>query len=188
MENPVHEEAGGETFDVEEEPAEKPSKKKKKKGKKKGKGKKGSGKVDKEHRLANKDDRNRETEFGEVSWTNEPRKCQDCFFLLVMLCYWVAMGIFKHASDHGDWKRLLLPEDLDGKTCGMGDFKDCPQLYFANPLADPKDRRCVANCPSKSGELVCDCGYCEFQPRVPSSSASQRGLNAWLGVAFQAMV
>jgi hypothetical protein len=59
----------------------------------------------------------------------------------------------------------MLPTDKNGNSCGMdngvgGNYKNCENLYFANPLVDPKDRRCVAKCPESTGEVVCDCGYC----------------------------
>jgi|EP01046_Picozoa_sp_COSAG06_P052652 hypothetical protein len=112
FENPIVE---PDTFDKEESG---PSKRK---GKKKGK-KKGGGKISAvtEHRLANRDDRGRETRVGEVAWTNDPRKCQDCCFCFVMVAYALVMVvIYHHAATTGDWRRLLVPQDRNGMSCGM---------------------------------------------------------------------
>jgi hypothetical protein len=36
---------------------------------------------------------------------------------------------------HGDVKKLLAPMDGAGNFCGVGDFKDYPNLYFSNLFA-----------------------------------------------------
>lgn len=46
---------------------------------------------------------------------------------------------------------------------------NCPQLYFADPIGDPKDRRCIGTCPRATGDIVCDCGYCGNGTRVEMS-------------------
>ena len=39
-------------------------------------------------------------------------------------------------------------------------YERCTMLYFADPLNDPKDRRCVQSCPINPLDIVCNCGYC----------------------------
>ena len=75
--------------------------------------------------------------------------------------------IFNHAAKNGDWKRLLVPQDKNGMSCGLDNglpgknYEGCKQLYFADPITDPKDRRCVSECPTGAGDIVCDwCANC----------------------------
>ena len=91
-----------------------------------------------------------------------------------MAIYWAALiGVAIYAEENGNWKKLIVPQDKHKKSCGLdndadpvncpnGDcnYANCPYLYFANPVGDPEDVRCVAACPTATGQIVCDCGYC----------------------------
>ena len=163
-ENPA---AAAETFDVED------------KGKKKGKKKQKKGKTETgetvERKLASRAERERTGKsWKDVTWTTEPRRCQDCSCCIGMLVYWAAMvWIAIYSAQNGDWKRLVVPQDKYKHSCGMDNkpdpanckdgncnFNNCPFLYFANPVGKPEDVRCVEACPKESGDIVCDCGYC----------------------------
>lgn len=105
------------------------------------------------------------------------RSCQDCFFLLLFIAFWIGMIIVAiTASRVGQPDRLLYGTDYIGNLCGVDniaagkvpsnfsrDFTSKPYLYYLFvPPFDSYYKICVESCPTQSffiptspDELIC---------------------------------
>ncbi|KAI9332914.1 plasma-membrane choline transporter-domain-containing protein [Zopfochytrium polystomum] len=105
------------------------------------------------------------------------RSCHDAAFLILLIAFWVGMWIIAStAVAYGDPKRLLLPSDSLGNTCGTNtnangtDLSDKPNLFYlnpANPLSNPSV--CVANCPNSTAIASVESFICSYGV-MPSSA------------------
>eukprot|EP01132_Coremiostelium_polycephalum_P005149 gene5149-6409_t len=102
------------------------------------------------------------------------RKCQDCFFLLLILAFWVGMAIVASVGvKEGNPKRLLYGTDSYGNICGVNNIEE--GRLRANQSRDLTNRKnvyymypsyrviCVESCPINTflepddpSQLICD--------------------------------
>ena len=63
------------------------------------------------------------------------RSCQDIICLIIFLAYVGGMiFITIYGFAHGNITKLLAPIDGNSNFCGIGDYKDYPNLYIGNLL------------------------------------------------------
>lgn len=108
------------------------------------------------------------------------RRCTDFLFLLIFIAFAGAMGwICSYGLKNGKPDELLSPVDYDGELCGIGDYKDYPNLYYvvtvkgnfkdANGLFDLEySPVCIDKCPIDAINLI----KCKSTSKVDQSVCS----------------
>lgn len=82
----------------------------------------------------------------------EQQRCvTDIFFLLLIICLWIAISVIgSQAIQQGDPSRLLNPIDDMGKTCGV----DLPDKPFLVPVLPIGVGICTSQCSSTSANFT----------------------------------
>ena len=96
-----------------------------------------------------------------------------CFTILYVIMTIVTAVVIGYVAWHGDFGRVLFPQDSFGQTCGIGIFRSQRYLAFFNYTSPDTLSRCVSACPNPSnGNLLCYYGINPTNATTPALIAN----------------